>query len=137
MTNSGDRSGDEIVQLYFGCEGSRVARAEHVLIGFRRVSLESGESLEVALPIEGRSLAFYDAEAQDFVGSFLGRLLLFGWTLCLFFHLCNGIRHLMWDAGYGFDLEQAYRSGWLVVVAAGVLTLVFWILGFILTGGGS
>ncbi len=77
------------------------------------------------------------AEAQDFIGSFLGRLMLFGWTFCLFFHLCNGIRHLMWDVGYGFDLEQAYRSGWLVVVAAGVLTLGFWILGYGLMGGGS
>ena len=77
------------------------------------------------------------AEAQDFVGSFLGRLMLFGWTVCLFFHLCNGIRHLMWDAGYGFDLDQAYRSGWLVVVASGVLTLGFWILGYSLMGGGS
>jgi succinate dehydrogenase / fumarate reductase cytochrome b subunit len=36
------------------------------------------------------------AAAQDFVGSFLGRLLLFGWTVSLFFHLCNGIRHLFW-----------------------------------------
>ena len=77
------------------------------------------------------------AGAQDFAGSFLGRLMLFGWTFCLFFHLCNGIRHLVWDTGLGFDLDQAYRSGWLVVIASGVLTLASWVLGYSLMGAGS
>ena len=49
--------------------------------------------------------------AQSFIGSFLGRLLLFGWTIGLFFHLCNGIRHLFWDVGLGFELDDVYRSG--------------------------
>jgi succinate dehydrogenase cytochrome b subunit len=68
--------------------------------------------------------------AQAFVGSFLGRLLLFGWTLGLFFHLCNGIRHLIWDVGLGFELDEVYRSGWTVVVATGVLSLLVWIVGY-------
>ena len=68
--------------------------------------------------------------AQSFVGSFLGRLLLFGWTVGLFFHLCNGIRHLFWDAGYGFELDEVYRSGWTVVVATAVLSLLVWIVGY-------
>ena len=70
------------------------------------------------------------AGAQDFAGSFFGQLLLFGWTLALFYHLCNGIRHLFWDAGYGFELDEAYRSGWTVLVATGVLTLIAWIVGY-------
>ncbi|MEE8145706.1 MAG: succinate dehydrogenase, cytochrome b556 subunit [Kiloniellales bacterium] len=70
------------------------------------------------------------AAAQDFVGSFLGRLLLFGWTVSLFFHLCNGIRHLFWDAGYGFELDEVYRSGWTVVTATGILTLASWVFGY-------
>ena len=77
------------------------------------------------------------ATAQDLVGSFLGRLLLFGWTFSLFFHLCNGVRHLAWDAGYGFELEQVYRSGWFVVGASVVLTLGFWVLGYSMMGGAS
>lgn len=77
------------------------------------------------------------ARAQDFVGSFFGRLLLFGWTLSLFYHLFNGIRHLFWDAGYGFELDQVYRSGWAVVGATVVLTLFSWILGYSLMGGGT
>jgi succinate dehydrogenase cytochrome b subunit len=68
--------------------------------------------------------------AQSFVGSFFGRLLLFGWTIGLFFHLCNGIRHLFWDAGLGFELDEVYRSGWTVVVATAVLSLLVWIVGY-------
>ncbi len=77
------------------------------------------------------------ATAQDLVGSFLGRLLLFGWTFSLFYHLCNGVRHMAWDAGYGFELEQIYRSGWFVVGASVVLTLGFWILGYSMMGAAS
>ena len=67
---------------------------------------------------------------QGFIGSILGRLLLFGWTLALFYHLCNGIRHLFWDAGYGFELDVAYRSGLVVLGASVALTLISWILGY-------
>src|SRR5690606_1427727 len=45
------------------------------------------------------------ATAQGFICSIVGRLLLFGWSFALFYHLCNGIRHLVWDAGYGFEID--------------------------------
>lgn len=69
------------------------------------------------------------ATAQWFWGSWFGLLLLFGWTFSLFFHLCNGIRHLGWDAGWGFELRQTYLTGWTVVAASAALTLVAWIAG--------
>lgn len=69
------------------------------------------------------------ATAQGFWGSWLGLLLLFGWTFSLFFHLCNGIRHLVWDAGYGFALRTAYVTGWTVVAASAGLTLIAWVAG--------
>lgn len=75
------------------------------------------------------------ATAQAIVGSFIGRLFLFGWTFALFYHLCNGIRHLVWDAGYGFELDDAYRSGLAVVGASVALTVSSWILGFALGSG--
>ncbi len=59
-------------------------------------------------------------------------LLLFGWTFSLFFHLCNGIRHLVWDAGWGFELDQTYVSGWAVVAASAGLTILAWIAGLVL-----
>ena len=64
------------------------------------------------------------------LGSTLGRLLLLGWTFCLFFHLCNGVRHLFWDAGHGFELEAIYASGWAVVGISLGLTLAAWILSY-------
>lgn len=73
--------------------------------------------------------------AHGFIGSFLGRLLLFGWSIALFYHLCNGIRHLFWDAGFGFELSTVYRSGWAVVAATAALTLVSWIAGYAAMGG--
>ena len=69
------------------------------------------------------------AGAQGFVGSPLGLILLFGWSVALFYHLCNGIRHLAWDAGFGFELPSVYRSGWAVVIGTAVLTLLAWIVG--------
>lgn len=68
---------------------------------------------------------------QWFMGSFLGYLLLFGWSAALFYHLCNGIRHLVWDAGYGFELDSAYRSGIGVLIATAILTAVTWIAGLL------
>src|SRR3546814_17300326 len=64
------------------------------------------------------------AAAQGFIGSLVGRLLLFGWSYALFYHLCNGIRHLVWDAGYGFEIATTTRSGWAVVAASVVLRSV-------------
>ncbi|GMW05474.1 MAG: succinate dehydrogenase, cytochrome b556 subunit [Gammaproteobacteria bacterium] len=62
----------------------------------------------------------------DVLGSPPGVVLLFGWTYCFFYHLANGIRHLFWDAGQGFEMVQARRSGIAVVAASVVLTLAFW-----------
>ncbi len=70
------------------------------------------------------------AAAQDFIGSFFGRLLLFGWTVALYYHLANGIRHLFWDAGYGYELPTVYRSGWIVVAATAASTMLSWIAAY-------
>lgn len=74
------------------------------------------------------------ARAQALMGGFLGQLVLFGFTLALFYHLCNGIRHLVWDTGHGFDLPTVYRSGYTVLVAAGVLTVLVWLLALVAGG---
>ena len=66
---------------------------------------------------------------QDFLGSWIGLLLLFGWTVSLFYHLCNGVRHLVWDTGHALDLKSTYLGGWIVVGATATLTLVAWIAG--------
>ena len=74
------------------------------------------------------------AAVHGFVGSWLGRLLLFGWTWALLYHLFNGIRHLFWDAGLGFELPAARASGYTVAVASVAATLAVWIAGYMSAG---
>jgi len=66
------------------------------------------------------------AAVQGFFGSILGRLFLLGSTFSLFYHLVNGIRHLLWDTGFGFDIKTTYATGWIVVAAAFLLTALAW-----------
>lgn len=58
----------------------------------------------------------------------LGIMLLIGWTFAFFLHLANGIRHLVWDVGYGFEKSQANASAWFALAFAVVLTATFWII---------
>ena len=74
--------------------------------------------------------------AQQLLGSWPGRILLLGFSFALFFHLCNGIRHLFWDAGLGFELKTAYASGKAVIAVAIAMTLLAWALAYAMRGGG-
>jgi succinate dehydrogenase / fumarate reductase cytochrome b subunit len=69
-----------------------------------------------------------------FIRSWPGQILLFGGTFSFFLHLCGGIRHLVWDAGYGFELRTIYESGWMEIVTSVALTLVTWIASIVLAG---
>jgi succinate dehydrogenase / fumarate reductase, cytochrome b subunit len=66
-----------------------------------------------------------------FLTSPVGMLLLFLWSVAFFYHLCNGIRHLVWDAGYGFELNTAYRSGCAVIAMTSLLTVLTWLYVFL------
>jgi len=70
------------------------------------------------------------ANAQNVIGSLLGRLILFGFSWALIYHLLNGIRHLVWDTGRGFAVPTAKASGWAVLILSVVLTLVTWLVGY-------
>ena len=63
-----------------------------------------------------------------FIKSWFGLLILFGFTFALNYHLCNGIRHLFWDAGYGYEIETVHKSGLAVLVVSCVLTMLIWYL---------
>ena len=74
-------------------------------------------------------LAAGPAEAQramDVVSSPIGLLVLFAFSLALVYHLLNGIRHLAWDIGRGYDIPTVYRSGYTVAVLTVVLTAALW-----------
>jgi succinate dehydrogenase / fumarate reductase cytochrome b subunit len=74
------------------------------------------------------------ARAADCLASPLGLLALAGFSLALVYHLLNGIRHLLWDAGWGFEIPEVYRSGYTVAVLTVVLTALIW---FVALGGGT
>jgi len=67
-------------------------------------------------------------------GHWFGRLVLFGFTWALVYHLLNGIRHLVWDAGYGFEKTRAERTGTLVIALSVVATLAVWGLAYFSMG---
>jgi succinate dehydrogenase / fumarate reductase cytochrome b subunit len=76
------------------------------------------------------------AMTQSFIGSWFGQILLLGCTFSFMLHLCGGIRHLAWDAGYGFSLGAIYASGWAVVATSVALTALTWGAGLMLAGHG-
>lgn len=75
------------------------------------------------------------ARTAAFLASPFGLFLLAGFSLSLVYHLLNGIRHLLWDAGWGYDIPDVYRSGWVVAVLTFVLTAAIWAVA--LSGGAA
>lgn len=75
------------------------------------------------------------AQFVDLAGSVPGRIVLAGFSYCLMYHLLNGLRHLLWDSGRGFEIKQFQATGWAVVVLSFVLTGVLWM--FALTHGAA
>ena len=75
------------------------------------------------------------AGTRAVAGSWFGWLVLLGFTWALFYHLCNGIRHLFWDIGMGFELTTARLTGWCAVLASLALTGAAWVVGMVGLGG--
>jgi succinate dehydrogenase / fumarate reductase cytochrome b subunit len=67
------------------------------------------------------------AFATAFLDSWFGRLCLLGFSFSLYFHLCNGMRHLVWDAGKGFEIADTERANLIVLGGAVVLTIATWL----------
>lgn len=70
------------------------------------------------------------ATVTAFMTSWFGQIILFGFTWALFYHLCNGIRHLFWDMGQGFELPTMRKSGMTAIIASVFLTLLTWIIAY-------
>lgn len=67
---------------------------------------------------------------RDVMAGMVGKTILLAFTFSLMLHLCNGIRHLFWDMGKGFDLKDTHRSSKLVLISATALTLLSWAVGY-------
>lgn len=68
------------------------------------------------------------APVQALLRSWFGQCVLFALTFALYFHFANGIRHLFWDAGFGFDLKTSDRTARLVIIIAIVFTMATWVV---------
>lgn len=72
---------------------------------------------------------------QWFIGTPVGLFMLFGWTTSLFYHFFGGLRHLAWDAGWGYELDKTHMTGWAAIIATAVSTLAVWTVGLLLMRG--
>ena len=81
-------------------------------------------------------LSFGESNYELFLfilNSFVGKFILLGFTWSMSFHLLSGIRHLVWDLGYGFEIRTANITGVIVIISSLTLTIIFWLFsrGFI------
>ena len=77
-------------------------------------------------------LSFGEINYESFlllINSFIGKFFLIGFTWSMSFHLLSGLRHLIWDFGYGFEIKTANISGIIVIILSLIMTVIFWLLG--------
>lgn len=87
-----------------------ILSAGAVLLSCWLVSIAAGEEIYAAVNLH--------------LAAWYGQVLLIGFVFALYYHLCNGVRHLIWDLGLGLELTTTYRSGYAVVIAALLLTII-------------
>jgi succinate dehydrogenase / fumarate reductase, cytochrome b subunit len=99
------------------------------------VALTVGSVLLVYWLVAAASGASAYAQAQAIFSCWITQLAMMGWLFAFVYHFLNGIRHLVWDVGKGFELEVARKSGIAVLVTAVILTAVLWVLFAARAGG--
>ena len=108
----------------------RITSTLSILHRLTGVAMSVGTLLLVGWLVAAASGPEGYAHFSGFAGSLVGKLMIAGWIFGFFYHFANGIRHLFWDAGKGFEMHQARASGWTVVAASSVATIVAWIVAF-------
>ena len=126
MSSSNNRPISPHLQIY------RLPLTAVLSIGFRAAGavLAGGLVLLVWLLAAAASGPDYYAQVHSLAASWFGQLVLFGLTFILYYHLCNGVRHLYWDAGYGFERELEVKSVWVVLAVSAGLTVLTWLVAF-------
>ncbi len=80
----------------------------------------------IAAATDAKSFAF----VSDILTSFLGRIVLFGFTWALFHHMLGGVRHFIWDSGRGMDHPQREQLAQATLIGGVVLTILVWIVAY-------
>lgn len=104
----------------------RITSTLSILHRLTGVAMSFGAVLLVGWFLAAASDAETYRAFAGFTGSLFGQLLIAGWVFGFFYHLCNGIRHLFWDAGKGFEMATVRASGMTVVGVSIALTLFTW-----------
>ena len=99
------------------------------------VALYAGTLLLVWWLIAAASGPASYAHVQAFTGSFIGRFIAFGYTWALMHHMLSGVRHLVWDLGYGFKAAEREWLTWAALIGGITLTVLLWIAAYTLGGG--
>ncbi len=110
-----------------------------VLSGLHRITgiaLSVGTILLVGWIASAAQSAETFNSLSQFLGSFIGQFLLFGWSFSLIYHSVSGVRHLLWDTGRLLEVEQIKSSSIIVIVLSLILTLIAWVLAGGFPGGG-
>ena len=127
-------NGDRPLSPHLGIYRWEISNSLSILHRMTGVMLSAGALLLVAWLVSVVAGEDPYSSLNAWLSSLLGRLMLFGWTFCFFFHLGNGIRHMFWDVGYGFEKQRARMTGWMVVTFSTAMTLIFW--AYVLGRGG-
>lgn len=122
--NRGDRPLSPHLQVY----RPQITSVLSILHRATGVALTAGAALVVWWLFAAASGPEAFAVADGFLSGWLGGLVLLGSLYALSYHLLNGVRHLFWDAGYGFELSNVTLGGWLVVLGSFALTGLVWLL---------
>jgi succinate dehydrogenase / fumarate reductase cytochrome b subunit len=122
--NRGDRPLSPHLQIY----RPQITSVLSILHRMTGVGLMLGGVVVVWWLIAAASGPEYFELVDGLVTSWLGHLVLLGLTWALCYHLLNGVRHLVWDTGRGFNLDTVDKSGMAVAVGSAVLTAVLWLL---------
>lgn len=104
----------------------RLTMALSILHRITGIALAIGTLMVIWMLLAAATGAEAFAVFTGFAASTLGQVFLLGWTAVLFYHMCNGIRHLFWDMGRGFEPKVAFGSGYAVLLAAAGLTALVW-----------
>ena len=97
----------------------------------------SGSALYVGVLLLAWFLIAASADAStfaifsNFIGSFIGQIVLFLVTWALFHHLIGGVRHIIWDAGYGLDAPLRDQMAWATLIGGFALTILVWAIGYV------
>ena len=123
--NSGNRPLSPHLQVY----KPQITSVLSILHRITGIGLASGA---IAVVLWLGAVAYgeiYYSIAKSILAHWLGQIFLFGWLWALFYHLSNGVRHIVWDFGIGLEMHQVRISGWVVILASVLAAIVIWLFG--------